>query len=162
MKNKKFTYVLLVVVGIIYYNLFVRIKGNLEVEETLSQNNQIRNIELSNFKQPESFDLSGQYVDPFLKKTNLSIPLDSIRKVNNNNQPKPKKEKPIVIWPNIKYYGLVRNTDVKNPRAILSIDGTVFKIGANEELYDGILIKKISKENIEVLFQRETKSFGRK
>lgn len=132
----------------------------MDAEESMRMDNLVENIELSNFRRPSQFNLSGPYIDPFLKKTSLSIPTDSLKKLTLQ-KPVP-KEKPIVFWPDIKYYGLVRNTDVKNPRAIISIDGTIYKVGIHEELYDGIQLKKITKESVEIIFQRERKVFMRK
>ncbi len=66
----------------------------------------------------------------------------------------------MVFWPAIKYYGIVQKTSSKKPRALISIDGTMYKIYVNEEIFDGIVIQSIKRESMVVSFQKETKTIS--
>lgn len=160
MKNKRFTYVLLVVVGFIYFKLFVRISSNIS-EETDLPVAQIDEMKIGDIKSKKTFRLKANYADPFLK-TERAVKKPTINNTNENLAPPPpkKKEKPPVYWPVIKYYGLVQKTTSKKPRALVSIDGTMYKIYPNEEIFDGIVIKSIQRKNIVVSFQKETKTIS--
>lgn len=160
MKNKRFTYVLLVVVGFIYFKLFVRISSNIS-EETDLPVAQMDQMKLDDIRVKKSFRLKANYPDPFLKGSRI------VQKTASNLDPnapppapKPKKEKPVVYWPAIKYYGIVQKTSSKKPRALISIDGTMYKIYVNEEIFDGIVIKSIKRESMVVSFQKETKTIS--
>jgi len=160
LKNKRFTYILLVVVGFIYFKLFVRISSNIS-EETELPIAQIDQMKLDDIRVKKSFRLKANYQDPFLKNSRI------VQKTASNLDPnapppapKPKKEKPVVFWPAIKYYGIVQKTSSKKPRALISIDGTMYKIYTNEEIFDGIVIKSIKRESMVVSFQKETRTIS--
>ncbi len=160
MKNKRFTYVLLVVVGFIYFKLFVRISSNIS-DETDAPVAQMDQMQLDDIRTKKSFRLKANYQDPFLKASRI------VQKPNQNNNneniappPPKKKEKPPVFWPAIKYYGIVQKTSSKKPRALISIDGTMYKIYPNEEIFDGIIIKSIQRESMVVSFQKEIKTIS--
>jgi hypothetical protein len=158
LKNKRFTYILLLVVGFIYFKLFVRISSNISEESNLPVA-QINEMQIENIRSKKSFRLKANYPDPFLK--NSGIVQKTAANLDPNAPPplpKPKKEKPIVYWPSIKYYGIVQKSSSKKPRALISVDGTMYKIYPNEEIFDGLVVKSIKRESIEFYFQRETKT----
>lgn len=159
MKNKRFTYVLLLVVGFIYFKLFVRISSNISEDSELPVA-QLDEMKIEDIRSKKMFQLKANYQDPFLKSERLV----QKPKLNNENvappEPPKKKEKPPVYWPAIKYYGIVQKTTSKKPRALISIDGTMYKIYPNEEIFDGIIIKSIKRESMVVSFQRETKTIS--
>ncbi|MNJ84240.1 hypothetical protein D3C87_16890 [compost metagenome] len=163
MKNKRFTYVLIAVVGFIYFKLFVRISSNIgddsSIPAPLTDKLQVENI-----KPKKDFHLRANYPDPFLKNSGMSTtPQSPNLNVLNENIPKPpppKKEKPIVYWPAIKYFGIVQKTSSKKPRALISVDGIMYKIYPNEELFDGLTVKSIKRESIVIAFQKEVKTIA--
>lgn len=159
MKNKRFTYVLLVVVGFIYFKLFVRISDNISEDVNLPVA-QIDEMKIEDIRSKKSFHLKANYADPFLKAERIVAKPGT--NIPNENIPKPvvKKEKPPVYWPAIKYYGIVQKTTSKKPRALISIDGTMYKVHPNEEIFDGIIIKSIKRESMVVSFQKETKTIS--
>ena len=160
MKNKRFTYVLIAGVGFIYFKLFVRISSNITddsgIPAPISDKLQVEHI------QPKKdFRLRANYPDPFLKNSGMSTnPQPASPAVTENipTPPPPKKEKPVVYWPAIKYFGIVQRTSSKKPRALISVDGIMYKIYQNEELFDGLMVKSIQRESIVVAFQKETKT----
>ncbi len=159
MKNKRFTYVLLVVVGFIYFKLFVRISDNISEEANLPVA-AVDEMKLDDIRSKKSFHLMANYPDPFLKTARIVAKPGT--DIPNENIPKPvvKKEKPVVYWPAIKYYGIVQKTSSKKPRALISIDGTMYKVYSNEEIFDGIVIKSIKRESMVVSFQKEIKTIS--
>ena len=159
MKNKRFTYVLLLVVGFIYFKLFVRISSNISEDSELPVA-QLDEMKIEDIQAKKNFHLKANYDDPFLKAGRISVkPTASLNNENASlSEPPKKKEKPIVYWPAIKYYGIVQKTSSKKPRALLSIDGVMYKIYPNDELFDGLTIKSIKRESIVVYYQKETKT----
>ena len=157
LKNKRFTYILLFVVGFIYFKLFVRISSNISEESNLPVA-QMDQMQIENIRSKKSFHLKANYPDPFLK--NSGIVQKTAANLDPNAPPplpKPKKEKPLVYWPSIKYYGIVQKSSSKKPRALISVDGTMYKIYLNEEIFDGLMVKSIKRENIVVHYQKENK-----
>lgn len=150
---------MLVVVGFIYFKLFVRISSNIS-EESTAPVAQIDEMKIEDIRSKKSFRLKANYPDPFLKSTRIAPKPTAGQDPNAlPPAPKPKKEKPVVYWPSIKYYGLVQKTSSKKPRAVLSVDGVIYKVYANDEIFDSFLIKSIKRENIVISFQKETKTF---
>lgn len=157
MKNKRFTYVLLVVVAFIYFKLFVRISSNISEESNLPVA-QIDEMQLENIRSKKNFHLKANYPDPFLKGAGIPQKSNAVPSNENIAPPPPsKKEKPVVYWPSIKYYGIVQKSSSKKPRALISVDGIMYKIYPNEEIFDGLMVKSIKRESILVYFQKENK-----
>lgn len=157
MKNKRFTYILLAAVAFIYFKLFVRISSNISGESNLPVA-QVNEMQIENIRSKKSFNLKANYPDPFLK--NSGMVQKTAATIDPNAPPpipKPKKEKPVVYWPSIKYYGIVQKSSSKKPRALISVDGTMYKIYPNEEIFDGLMVKSIKRENIMVYYQKENK-----
>lgn len=164
MKNKRFTYVLLVVVGFIYFKLFVRISSNISEDTGIPAGNSDQ-LQIASIKPKQSFKLKANYADPFLKKSGLTTtPKTPDGSINNPASalppPLPKKEKPVVYWPAIKYFGIVQRSSSKKPRALISVDGVMYKIYPNEELFDGLIVKQINREHIQVVYKKETQVFN--
>lgn len=158
MKNKRFTYVLLVVVGFIYFKLFVRISDNISEDSTIpvAQGDEMK---IEDIRSKKSFQLKANYPDPFLKSARIAQKNTAGLDPNAlPPEPKPKKEKPVVYWPIIKYYGLVQKTSSKKPRALLSVDGVIYKIYPNDEIFEGFLIKTIKRESITISYQKEVRT----
>lgn len=162
MKNNKLILVLLfLAVGFIYYKLFVRIRSNNE-ENITSETNLPERINTEKIRQPKWFVLNATYDDPF-HETNKKEDLG--QKLSNNEQlslPSPKPEKKIkseVIWPIIKYYGFVRNTDAKQPRALVNIDGAIYKIKVGDQVLDDVLLKACSSSQIVIKYKGLEREF---
>lgn len=152
---------MLVVVGFIYFKLFVRISSNISEESNVPVA-QVDEMKLESIQSKKTFHLKANYADPFLKSGRIATKPTGMAGNENVAPPEPpkKKEKPPVYWPAIKYYGIVQKTTSKKPRALISIDGTMYKIHPNEEIFDGIVIKSISRESMVVSFQKETRTIS--
>lgn len=144
-------------VGFIYFKLFVRISSNIS-EDAAPPVAQIDQMQIEDLQSKKSFHLKANYPDPFLK--NPRIAQKNASNIDPNAPPpapKPKKEKTVVYWPNIKYYGIVQKSSSKKPRALISVDGEMYKIYPDEEIFDGLMIKSIKRESITIYYQKEIK-----
>jgi hypothetical protein len=156
MKNKGLTYVLLIVVGIIWYNVFFRIKDNLMTEDSpvvpsLQQKQSI--ISLTR----DTFELHANYRDPFRSsKKEASVSTEQIPQPTQPiihlpkvvEPPKPRR------WPKMKYYGIVKNQHAKSPLCIISIDNMLFNLREGEEAYDRIVVKKIYGDSVLIVQEK--------
>lgn len=164
MKNKGLTYGLIVVVGIIWYQVFVRVKSNFEAEATapaLAENT----LNKRPVQKPKSFRLQANYRDPFTGKMTLSDPVATPVPDPNAlppGPPPPKPEPVIIQWPAIRYYGLVRKTTAKDPRTLLSIDGNFYKVKQGEQLLDNILILKVTRDYVQIRYKKEVRTFEKR
>lgn len=162
MKNKAFTYILIVVVGVVWYQVFLRVKSNFETEDALPQR-PLSSITSRKILKPADFQLQANYRDPFTGKlaSAENIPVNP----NNNptpvasTAPKPKPQPVIVSWPSIRYFGLVRKTSSKDPRTVIAIDGMIYKVKQGEQVLDNIYIQKVTRDFVEIRYRKETKTF---
>lgn len=160
MKNKTFTFILIAVVGFVWFKVFVRISSNISSEVPIPQ--QRISSSLKKIVQPEAFELKADYRDPFSgnmgeKKvvSNTSI---------NNLLPKPApiiKERIPVYWPNIKYFGFVRNTTSTTPRILVSIDGSMYKLKLKDKVLDDIEILSATRNDLKMKYKGEIRVFGK-
>jgi len=155
MKSKKLTYVLLIVVALIWYKVFFRVKANLFGEEVLVENIQSEegiNMMITN---KDTVDLKLNYRDPF---GDYSIVPIKIEKVEIQT---PKVQLKKIVWPSVSYIGRVKQTESKNPLAIVRIDGVQLFIRNNEEVYEDFRVKKIGRDSISIRYKGESKIFWR-
>lgn len=165
MKNKRLTYILLVVVAFIWYKAFIRISGNIGADELVKQTESfnVDNIVLS---KKDTFILNIDYKNPFrnkLKATNFE----------NSDLNEPSRGEPIrrvvsqpVItkyrWPNFIYQGLVKNKSNRQALAIVKEDGMVYNLREGEEIYNGIYLSKIWRDSVLMKSGKNVKLFFRK
>ena len=136
----------------------MRISSNISEESDLPVA-QMDQMKIEDIQAKNSFQLKADYPDPFLKGTRLvQKPVTGLDPNALPPEPKPKKEKPVVYWPIIKYYGLVQKASSKKPRALLSVDGVMYKIYPNDEIFVGFLIKSIKRESITISYQKEVRT----
>lgn len=154
MKNKALTYGLLIVVALVWYQVFFRVKGNFfgedeEVVQPITAINELPSLAR------DTVELNLKYRDPFgitkRKPTNTNL-----EGTIAGPQPPP-RSKPQTIWPVIKYYGLVKKSKSTKPLAIVSVDGVQLMLRSGDEVFDGIYIVKIERDLITIRYKKETK-----
>lgn len=162
MKNKGLTYILLIVVGIIWYNVFFRIKGNLEEDEV--QNTNSFSESLYKVKERKEFVLNASYRDPF---SGIKAPVVTSNE-NNTSPPAPIIREPKIIppprihhWPKVSFYGIVKKHNSKTPLGIINIDNMLFNLREGEVVLDGIKIKKIYRDSVLLEQGKNEKMFVR-
>lgn len=164
MKNKGLTYGLIIVVGVIWYQVFVRVKSNFEAEEIVPVATE-STMGKRTIQKPKSFKLHANYRDPFTGKLSATDPPPTLAPDPNAMLPAPPKPKPepvIIQWPSIRYYGLVRKTTAKEARTLVSIDGNIYKVKQGEQLLDNILILKVTRDYVQIKYKKEVRTFERK
>ncbi|ASS47967.1 MAG: hypothetical protein A3D31_01250 [Candidatus Fluviicola riflensis] len=163
MKNKGLTYGLIVVVSIVWYQVFMRVKSNFETDDALPVNTTTALMKRKIVK-PDSFRLQANYRDPFTGKLASS----ETAPTTNPNQlpvattiqpPKPKPEPVVIQWPTIKYYGLVRKTTSKDPRTLIAIDGYMYKVKQGEQVLDNVLVLKVTRDYVQIKYRKEVRTF---
>lgn len=160
MKKKSFTYILILVVAVVWFQVFSRIKGTWFGEEVIENNN----VRITNVMVPlpkDTFEINASYRDPFqsgdykVEVKDSTDQKDKISAINFKPIPKP------VYWPKIKYYGLVKKTESTKPLAIVNVDGVQLMLRKGEEIFGDIKLTYISRDSIVVMNKKEKKMFWR-
>lgn len=158
MKKKSLTYILIIVVAIVWYQVFSRIKGTWFGEEVIENNN----VRITNVMVPlpkDTFKINASYRDPF-QGEDYKIEVESLTEASNTISTANLKPNP-VYWPKIKYYGLVKKTKSTKPLAIVSVDGIQLMLRKGEEIFGDIKLTYISRDSIVVMNKKEKKMFWR-
>lgn len=163
MKRKKLNTVLILVVAGIWVLLGIKFFKNVSFEQDgrVVSANRISEPKKIEFKKNQ-FEVQSFQRDPFLNK---SVNRES--KVTSHSSPSvlrslPKKvqETVVVIWPNLKYYGFVKNHEKNNKRGLLSINGSLKKVIKNQKI-ENLIIQHVSSKSIVVIFNKETKTINK-
>lgn len=159
MKNKALTYALLIVVALIWYQVFFRVKNNLLGEDEVLVPNRSAHVAL-NPVQRDTFPLKANYRDPFgeeKKRSVLPQAENNAPQVNVRRSSAPPKTQ----WPPMEYFGLVRKTESKTPLAIFKIDGLQMMVRKGDELYNAIYVNQIWRDSIQLRWGKERKTVSR-
>jgi len=110
-------------------------------------------------KTKESFELIGDYRDPFLGES----PAPTKTNQNNNTKKEIKKTEPVKTdsWPSVKYIGMVKNNDSGKMVALMSIAGKEVRLNPGED-FNGIKLDKMYKDSCLVSMYREKKTITKK
>lgn len=162
MKNKAFTYILVAVVGVVWYQVFLRVKSNFASETTFPErplNEQLKR----KIVKPADFHLMANYRDPFTGRLasaeSTPAPADPGTAVSAPPVPRPQSQPVINPWPSIRYFGLVRKTTAADPRTLLSIDGAYYKVRQGDLVLDDIQILKVTRDFVQIRYRKEVKTF---
>lgn len=164
MKSKGLTYGLIVVVGIVWYQVFMRVKSNFDADATVPVQ-PMAGVLSRKIVKPDPFQLRADYRDPF--SGSLAGATDPLSTTNVNQAakppeatvPKPKPQPVVVPWPSIKYYGLVRKTTSEHSLTMLAIDGYFYKVKQGDQVLDDIYILKVTRDYVQVRYRKEVKTF---
>ncbi len=164
-KNKVLTRVMIVVVVTIYGTIFYRSMSGPSVEDEISNGSQIADFSPYLYKK-DSFSLELPLNDPFSKSdrymmtqvarvTAAPVQSNTVRNFVRGQVPLIAKEK---VWPTIKYFGFIKNTEKNEKLSFLSINGKLLKI-AKMDQYEEVAISNIYKDSIQLVFAGEQKTF---
>lgn len=119
MKNKRKTYILLIVVLIIWGILIYKFFSFTSAQKISVSSGSDLDLVTVSVKPKDTFSIDVKYRDPFLGKM-----------YNAHRSPKPTKSiyipKEPVVWPSIVYKGLVSDNREKNKVFMLNINGQTF------------------------------------
>lgn len=160
MKNKALTYVLLLVVGLIWYQVFHRVTDNLFPEDSIPPDP--NSAMMANFSmERDTFAIQAEYRDPFVEEKKPSISLEELGPPRPPVQAPPRAAKPKTQWPPIIYFGQVRRTSSKDPLAIIKVDGLQLMLRRGEEMFNDITLKEIWRDSVLVSYKKEKRVFYR-
>jgi hypothetical protein len=156
MKNKKNTYFLLLFVlivwGAVLYQFFSF--SNAPVEEINRVEIDLKPLQI---KQRDTFSITINRRDPFLGKMAFS---SQIKKINTNSKStitNTKKLKEVLIWPDIKYKGIVSDSKEKIKVYMVIIDGKTFFMKKGE-IESEVKLKEGDRDAIYPVYKGELKA----
>jgi hypothetical protein len=166
MKKKGLTYVLILVVAIVWYNVFFRVISNFNADDTPVVQPNTTNPVFSSIER-DTFQLNTNFRDPFkgvavAETPSFLSPFPTIDpQIQQQAPPKKTKREKIDTWPKIEYKGLLRKTSSTNPLAIINIDGIQLYMRKGEFAFDNIILKTIHRDSVVVFYQKEKRTFWR-
>lgn len=155
MKNKKLTYILLVVVAIVWFQVFNRFNffGDEELADLIHSINSIEMVKVER----NEFSLNANYRDPF----------DSGKITIVGEEPQPVEEirpvvqKTVFRWPSIVYYGIIKKTQSNTPLALIEIEGDPLMLRSKDWIFDNYHVKAIYRDSIVISHARKNKTIKR-
>ncbi|MFC4816007.1 MULTISPECIES: hypothetical protein [unclassified Flavobacterium] len=164
MKNKKSIYILLPLVLGIWGSVLYQFFSFSEQEEQLNTGS-VHPVNLSPIKKfaADTSEIDVNFRDPFLGGSYQSVSTNSTssngRPVKSAKKVKPQiKIKEPLVWPEIKYKGIVSDTKNKNKVFMLVINGRTYlmKIGSTE---NEVTLIEGDRETIDVKYKNEVNLF---
>lgn len=165
MKNKKFTYILiplvLVLWGTIVYRIFHTVNNNNSTT-LMDKDSSVSTIQGQIV--PDTFSIHPDYNDPFQrqKAKNPNSSKIHIQAVTNHSQEQQNTKQAInqivaLTWPNIIYNGLVKNQKSNKQLAILQVNGqsNIMQVG---DIIADVKLVKITTDSVELVFQNTKKA----
>jgi hypothetical protein len=158
MKNKKMTYLLLIVVlgiwGIIFYKIYMSIKSS---DKLTVRDYSMLNKNDSNLYKIDTFSIVNNYRDPFI--TSKMATYENKSKVGHHMV----AQKPIVSqnaqikWPTIAYNGMIKSKKSSQQLVLVKINGTSDFMTKGSS-FSGVQLLRVYKDSIEVGYSGEKKS----
>ncbi|QQX76512.1 MULTISPECIES: hypothetical protein [Aequorivita] len=149
--NKILIFFLILIWSILGYKLISNFVGK---EKVVGKTIKLANYGSEKHEEKKKIFVFTEIVrDPFL---------GNIIVTDNKKQPlvinKEKSPKQINIWPSIQYFGFVRGEMSDNPLALLKINNQLERIRQGSRI-DGLYIKDIYSDSIQLVFGKEKKIF---
>lgn len=144
LKNKKITYLLIVLVALIWGLIFFKIYANFGGKKLAEKNLPQSVARAENGQRDSIFTLSCNYPDPFLKGSGQSIAAP----IKNTGNPKN------VTWPLIEYRGLMTGNNKNESTGLLKVQTSNLLVKQGK-VYSEIKIRTITRDSIFLEFQNE-------
>ncbi|ABQ03657.1 hypothetical protein [Flavobacterium johnsoniae] len=166
MAKKKINIVLIIVVialwGAVFYKTVYKYFSSQETfanETYTAQNVKFNQIH------KDTFALETITRDPFLNKQTQQVVIPAQKQYSAVTSTAVKKTaapiaktRQLTIWPAISYHGYIK--DSKGELVIMKIDNKMYRL-RKDALIDGIALKKITRDSLELDFNRERKIIAR-
>lgn len=148
LKNKKITYLLIVLAVLIWGLIFYKIYSKFGGEERTEKNFLPSVVSVESGQRDSIFTLSLDYADPFLKGAGQSTDTP----VKNVSNPR------IVSWPLVEFRGLLTNSSKNESTGLLKIQNSnlLAKLG---KVYSAIRVRTITRDSIFLEYQNENRWF---
>lgn len=154
-KNKKLTYAFIPVViaiwGYVFYNLF----GSKGSDDKTINFRKVNPTEQISPLPLDSFSILADYRDPFLG--NMVENENRVKTGSGVAAPVIKGNTP---WPKVTYFGRIKNQTNNKQLILIQINGKQRRMQLNQET-DGITLMKISRDSVQVKFNKELKYIKR-
>lgn len=159
MKKKKVIYFLLPIIALVWAFVFYQLFSYFFTEPNYYKEQSTIKVNIDEIK-ADTFSIVANYRDPFLdEKKNILKPVNK----NNASSTKKKIKLPPVAeqaWPVIKYNGMIKNNDSERRVGIVTINGKECIVKEGDVLNE-VIFKKIEKNLIAVVFQKEQKTISK-
>ena len=146
LKNKKMTYLLIILVvliwGLIFYKIYSKFGGDKQTAKNLPH--VVDKVE--NGLRDSVFTLSLDYADPFLKGSGQPTETP----VKNITIPR------VVNWPLVEFRGLLTNSSKKESTGLLRIQSSNLLVKQGK-VYAAIKIRTITRDSILMEYQNESR-----
>lgn len=149
-KNKRITYLLLVLVVLIWGLIFYRIYSNFGAKKQVEKSVPHSVVMEKHDRRDSVLTLSLNYPDPFLKGEDQS--LDPF----TPSEYKGVVASPVINWPLIEYRGLLTGNNTNESTGLLRIQNADLLVKQGK-IYASIKIKTLSKDSICLEYQHESR-----
>jgi hypothetical protein len=65
-------------------------------------------------------------------------------------------------WVKIRYYGLIKKTDSRDPLALLNIDNEQFFLRKGDDVFDGYQVQAIYRDSVLISYGKKSRYFYKK
>ena len=148
LKNKKITYLLIILVmliwGLVFYKIYSKFGGSKRIVKSLPKS--VGSIESN--QSDSIFTLVLNYPDPFLKAGSQA----DNHPVTAANIP----QKQAIVWPSIEYRGYVVLSNKKECTGLLKIQNSDLLVKQGKEYFE-VKIRSITKDSIFVVYKMQSR-----
>lgn len=156
MNKKRLNIVLLVLMAIIWGLVGRRLFLNANATASDVVTAQVQPTATYKTIAKDTFKLEHLERDPFLGVVrNYTIASTKSSKKSNQTAPN-KKEKAVIKWPTVNYYGLVKKASSKQPLALLKINNITHYAKA-KDVIEEVTVLKVTRDSIALQFEKEKK-----
>jgi len=106
----------------------------------------------------EKFKLDASYTDPFLKDIKEMVIQQTLSPMNVGNRVEFQPLKSNVLWPEVKFCGIVETSTKEKKIGLLQVDKRNFLISEGDSIVS-VKVIKIYKDSLRLKFSNEEKSY---
>ena len=150
LKNKKITYLLIMLVALIWGMIFYKIYSKFGEKKQIERSSPLSVVAIENGLRDSVFTLSLDYPDPFLKGMGQSSETPLVSAAKNTGNPM------IVSWPLIEYRGLLTSNSKNESTGLLRIQSSNLLVKQGK-VYAAIKIRTLTRDSIFMEYQNESR-----
>jgi hypothetical protein len=160
MKNKKSVYILLPVVVLVWSAILYQVYEGAGDAPAYQYRRSPEADSLTGIVEKKSYQLYLNYPDPFrgaLRAEKRTVQQAAVVPAQPKQEPAlPEEPQPETFdWNRLRYKGMVEHKERKKPVALLEFDGKSYMLSQGSS-QDNIMVKKISKDSVEVIIGQES------
>jgi hypothetical protein len=188
-KNKPFTVILVVVVGIVWVNVIIKVVDNLSAEQHAEDffNSSSKNFMIPSLEE-RSFTLKVNYKDPFIRplaiashrvnsngetqttyvydeeyiEAGYALPAETeVSSTKNNKNPHLAAASKPFVWPKITYHGIIRRSGNEDGLIVIKFNNELLKLRRGDEFHSDFKIEYVYRDSVLIRHQEDLKMFFR-